>query len=49
MVRRITLLLAVAALTMMFASGCALADLIVNNDPAPAPTHAPAGASASAK
>lgn len=36
--RRITLLLAVAALTMMVASGCALADLIVNNDPGPEPT-----------
>ncbi len=36
--RRITLLAAVAVLTMMVASGCALADLIVNNDSGPAPT-----------
>jgi hypothetical protein len=36
--RRMTLLAAVAVLTMMLASGCALADLIVSNDPGPAPT-----------
>jgi hypothetical protein len=36
--RNITLLLAVAALTMMLASGCALAELVSSNDTGPAPT-----------
>jgi hypothetical protein len=36
--RNITLLLAVAALTMMVASGCALAELVSSNDTGPAPT-----------
>ena len=36
--RNMTLLLAVAALTMMVASGCALAELVSSNDTGPAPT-----------
>lgn len=36
--RRITLLAAVAVLTMMLASGCALAELVSSNDTGPAPT-----------
>ena len=36
--RKMTLLIAVAALTMMVASGCALAELVSSNDTGPAPT-----------